>query len=178
MAALPSVSSIVWMTFWPASKARIEEIMSTIERAGSAPELSSMPDWTVPVAAPAAVPETSESPCLAGFVTLKTPMRPRVDRAVGGSRDRLVVGAQHGIAVGGHEPALGVERELAVARVAHALGGLDGEEAVAGDAEVERLAGLAQRAAGEVGDDLVDLHGGALRADGLAGGASSRAADR
>ena len=66
VAALPSVSSIVWMTFWPASKARIEEIMSTIERAGSAPELSSVPERTVPVAAPAAVPVTSESPCLRG----------------------------------------------------------------------------------------------------------------
>ena len=63
VAALPSVSSIVWMTFWPASKARMEAIMSTIERAGSAPELSSAPERTVPVPAPAAVPAISESPC-------------------------------------------------------------------------------------------------------------------
>ena len=71
----------------------------------------------------------------------------RVDLAVGGG-DRAAGGVEHRVALRGHEPALGVERELAVARVAHALRGLDGEEALAGDREVERLAGLARRAWG------------------------------
>ena len=147
MTAWPSVSSIVWMTFWPASKARMEAIMSTIERAASAPEASSAPARTVPAAAPAGVPVTSESPSLRGLVERHDAERARVDLAVGGG-DRAAGGVEHRVALRGHEPALGVERELAVARVAHALRGLDGEEALAGDREVERLAGLARRAWG------------------------------
>ena len=50
VAVLCSVSSIVWIAFWPASKARKEAIMSTIVRAGSTPEPSSAPVRTVPVA--------------------------------------------------------------------------------------------------------------------------------
>ena len=55
----------------------------------------------------------------------------------------------------------GVDGELAVARVARALVGLDGEEAVAVDREVERLAGVLERLRREVGDGAGDLDGGA-----------------
>src|ERR1044071_7956420 len=61
-AASCSVESIVWMAFWPASKARMEAIMSTIVRPASTPEASSTPDWTSPLPAPAAVPVKYESP--------------------------------------------------------------------------------------------------------------------
>ena len=79
MAALPSVSSIVWMTFWPASKARIEAIMSTIERAGSAPEPSSAPARTVPVAAPRRRAGDEGVAVLGGLVSVEDAERARVD---------------------------------------------------------------------------------------------------
>ena len=81
----------------------------------------------------------------------------------------LAVAAEHRVAGGRGQPALDVGRELAVARVARALAGLDGEEAVAGDREVERVARLLQRLGRPVGDGAGDLDGGALGADRGAG---------
>src|SRR4051812_48617575 len=53
--------------------------------------------------------------------------------------DRAVLLVEHGLLrAGGDEAALHVDRELAVARVADALRGADGEEAVALERDVER----------------------------------------
>ncbi len=65
----------------------------------------------------------------------------------------LAAAAEDGVALGGHEPALRVGGELAVARVAGAAVGLDGEEALADDREVQRLAGVAGGLRREVGLD-------------------------
>src|SRR4051794_6162682 len=68
-----SVESMVVMTFWPDSKARSDAIMSVIARTGSAPEPSSPPERTVPVAGPPAVPWNMLSPALRALPTAKTP---------------------------------------------------------------------------------------------------------
>src|SRR4051794_15929670 len=91
-----------------------------------------------------------------------------IDGAVGADLDRPVVAAEHVIAGERDQLALVVGVELAVARVARALARLDGEEAVAGDAEVERLAGVLERLGRPVGDRAGDLHGRRLVTDGLA----------
>src|SRR3954447_10698791 len=92
----------------------------------------------------------------------------RRDAAVGGDADRLAALAEHGVAelVGQRAVAGGLEG--AVARVARALRRADGEEAVAGDREVEGLARVLGGRAGEVGDLPRDGRPRADRADGLA----------
>ena len=143
------------ITRWPASKARKEAIMSTIERAGSAP----MPRGRRRARArrPGRRRRRSirPSPILRAFCTAKTP-------TAAGRRCRRRRRARAGRARarrrrGRRQRALRRQLELAVARVADALRRLDGEEALALDGEVERLAGVAQRGRGQVGDHLVDL---------------------
>ena len=128
--------------------------MSTMDRAASAPEASSAPARACPApAAPAGVPVTRLSPSLRGFVEQNDVERARVDPAVVADVHGPPAAAQHGVALGGHQQALGRDGELAVAGVAHALGGAHAEEALAGDGEVQRLAGVAARLRGEVGLD-------------------------
>ena len=67
--AFCSVSSIVWMAFWPASKERSEPIISTIAVAGSVPEPSSAPERTAPGAWPLAWPVKLPSPTLRALLT-------------------------------------------------------------------------------------------------------------
>src|SRR5204862_364612 len=81
-----------------------------------------------------------------------------------GQRPPVLV--EHGVAELVGQPAAGPRLERAVAREALALRGLDGEEAVAGDREVQRLAGVLERLGGEVGDLAGGGGGGAGRAGG------------
>ena len=148
LAALSSVESIVVMTFWPDSKARSEAIMSVIARVGSAPEPSSAPERTSPVPRPPAVPVKRLSPLLRALFDGEDADVRLGHLAVGADRDRLAVLAEDRVVALVDEAAVGAGGELAVARVAHALRRLDGEEAVAGDREVEVLAGLLQRLGG------------------------------
>src|SRR3954453_2587710 len=85
-----------------------------------------------------------------------------IDRAVRANGDRPAVAAQDRIAQRGDQAALRVGAELAVAGVRDAARGAHGEEALAGDREVQRLARVPGRLRREVGGDLVDLDRGAL----------------
>ena len=142
--------------------------MSTMDWVGSAPEASSAPERTAPAVCPATapgVPVIRLLPAFSGLVRRTTLSVARVDLAVGPDLHGLVVAAQDGVAGGGDEVAGLVGGELAVARVAHAGVGLDGEEAVAVDGEVHRLARVLERLRRPVGDGVGHLHAGRLRAD-------------
>ena len=139
--------------------------MSTIACVGSAPEPSSAPERTWPAVWPATAPGVPVDEVVARLarVLQQHDVEPaRVDLAVGADRDRRLSRPSTGSPVAVDEAALGVGGELAVARVARALVGLDGEEAVAVDGEVERLARVLERLGREVGDGAGDLDGGRL----------------
>src|SRR5439155_26447121 len=89
----------------------------------------------------------------------------RRDGPVGADGDRLALLVEHGVAELVGQLPVGRRLERAVAREALALRGADGEEAVAGDGEVERLAGVLERRAAEVGALLYDRRAGPDRAD-------------
>ena len=133
------------MTFWPASKARSDAIMSTIARriGAGAFERAGAHLARGPPRRRRAGEEVVAG--LLGVVTAKTPSVRGSTLPSAPTRQRLAVAAEDRVAVSGRQPAVGVGRELAVARVARALGGLDGEEAVAVDREVQRLARLLER---------------------------------
>ena len=114
--------------------------MSVIVWMASTPDWLSSPCLTAPVARPAAAPREQVVALLAGVVDVEDAERGWIDGALRADRDRLPVLAEDEVAVGIDELVAALEAELAVARVADAAGGLDGEVAGAGDAEVERLA--------------------------------------
>ena len=165
-----SVASIVVIARCVASMARMEAMRSTIARAGSTPEPSSEPALDLARGLAAGLAGEVRVALLDRVAQVEERDLGRVDGAVG-DRDGLAAHAEDLVAELVDEVALGVGREGAVARVAHALVGLHAEVAVARDREVERLAGLAQRLRAKVGHLLVD--GGALaeRPDGRAVGA-------
>ena len=102
------------------------------------------------------------------------------DGAVGRDMDVAVIGrdgdgaavALHLIALAGHQIAVGVEREMAVAGVARAGRGLDREIALAGDGDIIRRAGLFDIALADVAHHAGIFHEADALRTGLAlGGA-------
>jgi hypothetical protein len=94
------------------------------------------------------------------------------DRAVLAEKDRAVIGIeghaaaarQDWIAVAGDQGAVLIQLEAADPGVAHTLGGLDGEEAVALDCQVEVVAGRSQGTGREIAGGGEVLYIGQLRA--------------
>ena len=84
--------------------------MSTMERAASAPEPSSAPARTWPVRPRRRRAGDEVSPCLRGLSSAHDVERARVDAAVGADAHGPAAAAEHRVALGGHEQALGVER--------------------------------------------------------------------
>ena len=76
---------------------------------------------------------------------------------------------EHGLCVGGHELALRVRRERAVARVGDAVRTLHREPPVARDREVVGASGLAQRTLAAIRRDLGDARAEPELPDGGAG---------
>ncbi len=154
---------MVVRAFWPASMARSDASICTMLRAASRPEVSSAPERTSPVAAPSRCPRsTSRPPC--------ERWGRRSSRRRSGRRCHLRPPGSAGCADRGpgcpsgrravRRPRPGRSR----CGVADALGRLHGEVALAGDAHVERLAGVAQARGGEVGHLALDPRAGADRA--------------
>ena len=90
-----------------------------------------------------------------------------VDVVVGRLEDDRAAGAEHRIACGGHELALVVELQAAVAGVALARGRLHHQEAAAVDRDVQRIFGLLGGALREIakGAAVLDVADAAVASD-------------
>src|SRR5262249_31367648 len=110
--------------------------------------------------------KTNEAQPAARRIVARIAALARRDGAVRGDRDAVVgrlgldgpaVG-EPGVAGGGHELALGIDLERAVAGVALAARGLHHEEGIAIDGDVERVAGRPDRAGGKIAPGGAILH--------------------
>ena len=139
--------------------------MSTITLAASTPDASSDPCRTIALDLPVAAARVQVFALLERGRHFEDPERGRGHAAVGSHLDLRAVLSEHRVAMGVGEDSLRGGRELPVARVADALGGLHGKEAGAGDREVERFACFLQRRRRHVGVRLAQRHALVNRAD-------------
>ena len=179
------MSSSARITFWSASNSRMFSISATISETVLTFEVSSAP-WAIGADLGVRLDGARE------VVVARLAQRVRIERdhadragqpvadvdlagagdrdaAAAGQVERLPVLAEHLVALRGDQEALRVGGERAVARVLHALVGLDGEEAGAADRHVERVLRPAEPVVGQVRLDRRDQRAGVERPDRGAG---------